>query len=103
MTKAKFERIISDFVEELRKVAPKDTGNLANNGIKYVVEGDKATIYVDFTGVDAKCIVPYMPYTNEPWVSPKWGGKKNPNEAWWNNAILPILQKIAHKYKGEIK
>lgn len=32
----------------------------------------------------------YMPYTNERWISPRWKGKKNPNEDWWDNAIYDI-------------
>jgi hypothetical protein len=97
MTRAKFRRFCNDFVKELRKIAPYDTGNLSKNAIRFVFEGETAKIYVDMN------IAPYMPYTNEPWVSPKWNGKKNPNEAWWNNAIPTILNKLLPKYNGDLK
>lgn len=32
----------------------------------------------------------YMPYTNERWISPRWHGRKNPNEQWWQNAITKV-------------
>ena len=32
----------------------------------------------------------YMPYTNERWISPKWHGKKNPNEDWFDEAIHDV-------------
>lgn len=106
MTRAKFRRFCNDFVKELRKIAPYDTGNLRKNAIRFVFEGETAKIYVDMD------IAPYMPYTNEPWISPKWNKGnvqgppppgKNPNEAWWNNAIPTILSKLLPKYNGDLK
>ena len=44
-----------------------------------------------------------MPYTNEVWISPKWNGKKNPNEGWWNNAVEFIVNYIAKRVKGKVK
>lgn len=32
----------------------------------------------------------YMPYTNERWISPRWKGKKNPNERWFDEAIYDV-------------
>ena len=32
----------------------------------------------------------YMPYTNEKWISPRWHGKQNPNEDWWDKAIYDV-------------
>ena len=32
----------------------------------------------------------YMPYTNERWISPRWKGKANPNEHWWDEAIYDV-------------
>lgn len=68
--------------------APYDTGNLAMNSIRIV--GNSVVI----GGED---IAPYAPYTNEPWSSEKWKGKKNPNEGWVQRAIeeaLPIIQRV---------
>lgn len=53
------------------------TGNLKFNATKVVHEAEQSRIYVD------ENIAPYMPYTNEPWISPKWKGAKNPNENWF--------------------
>lgn len=92
-----FMRFVNDFVAELRDLAPKDTGNLANNAIRFEYKGNDAIIYVN------QDIAYYMPYTNEPWISPKWNGKKNPNEAWWNKAVDEIVHKLAKKYKGRVE
>lgn len=34
----------------------------------------------------------YMPYTNEKWISPRWHGKKNPNESWWDLCVSNTLR-----------
>ena len=44
-----------------------------------------------------------MPYTNEPWVSPKWHGKKNPNEAWFQDAVEYIAEYIADQTNGDLE
>lgn len=83
--------------EMLRKLAPYDKGNLAYNAIKMEFPSkDTCIIRVD------KSIAPYMPYTNEPWISPKWRGKKNPNEGWWQNAVETVTNFIAKRLKGEV-
>ena len=46
-------------------------------------------------------IAPYMPYTNETWLSPRWNGKQNPNEGWWNDSIEFIVQYIGKRLGGE--
>lgn len=42
-----------------------------------------------------------MPYTNEPWISPKWHGKKNPNEGWFDRTADYIASEFARIAKGE--
>lgn len=42
-----------------------------------------------------------MPYTNEIWISPRWKGKKNPNEGWWQGAIAAAVQVIAAEFNVE--
>lgn len=107
-----FEKVFLQAVNELRKKAPKDTGNLAYNAIKYRwVSDSRFEIYVDVGDTTAftqgqkyhKGIAPYMPFTNEKWISPYWNGKKNPNENWWNNAIEFIIAFIANKLGGELR
>jgi hypothetical protein len=44
-----------------------------------------------------------MPYTNEPWVSPKWNGKPNPNEAWWQYATWIAVRYLIYRLKGTLK
>ena len=98
MTTIQFERLFFELVEIARKRAPKDTGNLAFNSIKfYRKDKDTYVIYVD------EGIAPYMPYTNEKWISPKWKGKKNPNESWWQDTVQKILQHLVNNYGGKLK
>lgn len=83
---------------ELRKRAPKRTGNLAYNGVRLVfVSNKEALLYVD------EAIAPYMPYTNEPWVSPYWNGKKNPNEGWFDRSVEVIAEMLNGLAKGELQ
>lgn len=75
----------------LRARAPYDTGNLAGRGI--IIENYENCPAVYIGGAD---VAPYAPYTNEPWVSERWKGRKNPNEGWIERAIeeaKPYIQK----------
>ena len=106
MKPEEFAMLCSNLVENIRSVSPIKTGNLRYNAIKYEFIDEKTCkIYVD------ESIAPYMPYTNEPWVSDKWKGAKNPNEGWWQNKALPkitstIEQMLAKEFirskKGQI-
>lgn len=92
MEETRFYAMCLEMVLTIKKKAPKDTGNLAYNAIKFMwVNDNEFHIWVD------EGIAPYMVYTNEPWVSPKWNGKKNPNEKWWDN-ITDIISRIIEKY-----
>lgn len=95
------ERIESAFfraVNTLRKLAPKDTGNLAFNAIKGEWSDENTYhIYVD------ENIAPYMVYTNEPWISSYWRGKQNPNEHWWNCYHSGGYKVISADLQGELK
>ena len=98
MTSTDFANLCSRCVEELRKLAPKDTGNLAYNAIKFEFpDTNTCKIIVD------EAIAPYMPYTNEPWIAERWHGKKNPNEKWFDNAAEKIAQLFAQLSRGELK
>lgn len=92
------ELILHEKINSLRESAPYDTGNLSLNAIKLRKIGiGKWQIYID------QDIAPYMPYTNEEWISPKWNGKQNPNQGWWNNAVEIIIKEIMHRVKGAIR
>lgn len=83
--------------KQLRGIAPYDTGNLSRNAIKIEFPSPSVClIYVD------EAIAPYMPYTTRPWIAPKWKGKKNPNEGWWQAAGELIVEYIAMELKGEV-
>ena len=85
-------------VEELRRLAPYDTGNLAINAIRMEMNPpSECHIYVD------EAVAPYMPYTNEIWLSPYWRGKKNPNQGWWNAACELIAYILADLFEGELR
>lgn len=85
-------------VKELRGLAPYDTGNLALNAIKIEFPSqDVCRIYVD------ERIAPYMKFTTFPWIAPKWHGKKNPNEGWWEKAGLFIASYIAAEVGGKLR
>ena len=103
MTKEVFNQVCMQAVEELRNRAPIDTGNLRHNAIRYEwIDEDTFQIYVDGSPDNPNSIAPYMPYTNEPWLSPKWKGKKNPNEAWWQEAVEYIAEYIADQVNGDL-
>ena len=96
MTQSEFDRLCMDAVAEVRKRAPYDTGNLSTNGVRFYWKDDNTfIIYVD------ESIAPYMPYTNEPWLSPRWNGKKNKNEAWWQDATKIVAEFITKTLQGE--
>lgn len=98
MTKSEFDKICMEAVRQVRKRAPYDTGNLSNNGVRYEwTDKETFVIYVD------ENIAPYMPYTNEPWLSPRWNGKKNPNEQWWQDATKIVAEYLTKRLKGKIK
>lgn len=111
-TNKRIYRQINRAVEILRKEAPRNekrakllkhperrtTDNLKKNAIKLEYIGNGVyKLWVD------ESIAPYMPYTNEPWVSPKWGGTPNPNENWFGNAERVIVEKISKTLKGKYK
>ena len=57
-----------------RTIVPIEKGNMRYIATRYVPYSDAVEIRVDAR------IAPYAVYTNEPWVSPRWHGKKNPNK-----------------------
>lgn len=98
MTKQRVINAVISVVEQLRKeLVPYDKGNLANNALRYEITNDKIDITVDLA------IAPYMPYTNEPWLSERWHGKPNPNEGWWNRFAEEFAKRLNTKLRGEMK
>ena len=89
MNLAEFRLDVMKFKWIFSTCTPIDTGNLRYNAVQSRFHGQKeCRIYVDTD------IAPYMPYTNEKWVSPKWNGKANPNEGWFKKAIETAIASV---------
>lgn len=92
-------------VEEMRKrfvPNPKtrgktSKGNMALNALKYRLEGDEFVVYID------EQIAPYVWFTQLPWLSPRWNGKKNPNEGWFEVFQEEFARRLAKKLGGKIE
>ena len=85
-------------VMALKSVCPYSTGNLERNGIR--VKIDHGTMCVVVGHETSKLLGEYAVYTNEPWISPKWGGKQNPNQGWIERGIEKALPLIKQVYQG---
>ena len=85
-------------VMALKSVCPYRTGNLERNGIR--VKIDNGTMCVVVGHETSKLLGEYAVYTNEPWISPKWNGKQNPNQGWIERGIEKALPLIKQVYQG---
>lgn len=109
MSEEEVVNIILEIVEDLRNnFVPNpatryktSTGNMAFNSLKVHVFPMYNKTEIDIW-MDEK-IAPYVVYTDKPWISPKWHGKKNPNEGWWDRFYETLAERIASKVSGEIK
>ena len=80
-----------------KPLVPYDTGNMATLATKVEkVAENQVRIYVD------AAIAPYVVYTNEPWISPKWRGKENPNEKWFERAVEMVAQELTAMLGGTL-
>lgn len=73
---------------------PYSTGNLLNSVKMEVLTN--GSVRVSIGGPQA----PYFPYVNEPWTDPRWNGKKNPNEHFWEKCIARTTDVIQDGAKG---
>ncbi|MDE6504867.1 MAG: hypothetical protein K2L42_03255 [Clostridia bacterium] len=98
MTKQDVINAAVSIVEDMSgELVPRDTGNMAFNALTINVNNDMIDIFV------SPAIAPYVPYTNEPWLSERWHGKKNPNEGWWQAFAEEFAKRLATKLKGDLK
>ena len=98
MTNKKWNALCLELVDVVKSFSPVKTGNLKFNAVNYMhVDNDTFVIKVNLEKAD------YMPYTNEPWIHPRWNGKKNPNEGWCQTAKEGVIKKIIEELDGEIK
>lgn len=102
------KKIVDGYADYIKKVCPIDTGNLrASIKVRKVKNELAYKIYVNWGGNPyvrdypwGKA--PYMPFTNEPWISPFWNGRKNPNEGWWDNACEHVINDFAKMTGGKL-
>lgn len=86
------------FHEDFLQQTPIDTGNLRHNAKMFrAVSANEIEI-----GIDGS-IAPYMVYTNEPWISPRWKGKENPNEGWFDVAARSFADELAKRLGGTVE
>lgn len=95
MNEERFRDVVTECTRIIRDASPVDSGNLRDNAISVKYMDPKiAQISVDLN------IAPYMPYTNEPWVSSFWRGKQNPNLYWFDFAFLQVLRYLERSVGG---
>lgn len=99
MTDRAFKTLCTNLFKDTEKRVPIDTGNMRYNSLKMVfsADGKECHIYID------EAIAPYVFYTNEPWTSAKWNGKKNPNEGWWDKCAAVIDNRIQTRLKNVLE
>ena len=97
-TSSKFEAVARVLCEQVfRPLVPKDTGNMRDTATKFeAISSTEFKIYIDAKEA------PYVVYTNEPWKSPFWRGKENPNEGWFQKAAERFAQMLAAALGGTI-
>lgn len=91
MNQSKQNNLAIQVLQMVKSLAPVKTGNLKFNSIRLHSRGisanEKGELINRFEITIGGHIAPYAVYTNEPWISDKWHGKKNPNEGWIDNAV----------------
>lgn len=98
MTRQEIVNATVEIINQMRsEFVPYDTGNMALNALQVKVDGNLIDITVD------EAIAPYVPYTNEPWISPKWKGKPNPNQGWWERFLSEFAKRLTTKLRGDLK
>lgn len=68
----------NNLLQMLQQIAPYRTGNLAINSTE---------VQISATGIRAIShggYAPYNIYTNYAWTAPRWKGRRNPNEGWFD-------------------
>lgn len=97
ITRQQVVDIALSIVEEMRdEYVPRKTGNMAYMALQYEIQNDILSIFIHSD------IAPYVPYTNEAWLSEKWHGRKNPNEGWWQRFVAEFATRLAKKLRGKI-
>lgn len=100
------EQMIAFLVDRIRAKTPIRTGNLRASTISKRVNENTWEIYVN-AGDDPyakyeRGTAPYVPFVNEPWISDFWGGKINPNQGYWNKAVVEAIEELRARVGGEL-
>jgi hypothetical protein len=79
----------------MRNRTPKDSRNLELNATRsypiqngFIIQAKKALAF-------------YAPFVNGKWISPRWRGKKNPNEGYFEKASVDIIRYVKSVGNGE--
>lgn len=102
ITNAQIELVLINAIEKGREeIIPKRTRNMADNATLLARLSETSwEIYVSGDGENG--IAPYAPFTNEPWLSPRWNGKPNPNEGWWGRFVEFVVKEVANALGARI-
>jgi hypothetical protein len=77
----------------IQSQAPYRSGQLFRS-IKLVKSGSE---------YDIEITAPHTVYTEEPWISPQWRGRANPNEGWIQEGQLIVAQLIAAEFGTSVE
>lgn len=73
------------------------SGNMAANGLQYVLEDNGFVGYID------EVIAWYVWFTQKPWTAERCRGKKNPNEGWFEVFQEEFARRLARRLGGRIE
>ena len=96
MTAKELEAIARWAYRYVKSVCPYRTGNMFDQ-IK-IRRASSDEWVIEIGGAAA----PYAVFTNEEWISPRWRGKKNPNEKWIDNSAEYIASYISASLGGKL-
>lgn len=100
--------IMRRLLKYIQSRTPFDTGNLCYSTKIKRIQPNVWELYVE-AGDDPYLkdytygMAPYVPFVNEKWISPKWHGRQNPNENYWNKSVENAISMLAKILKGELE
>ena len=95
MTQKRFIQLTVGAFQIFQDIVPIDTGWLRYEATNYESMGRRSCEFV----VDGR-IAPYAVYTNEPWLSPRRHGLKNPNEGWVQGGLELVAMYLSQQLGG---
>jgi len=54
-------------------------------------------------GIEITVGIYYFPYTELEWISPRWRGRKNPNERWFGMGTGYLAKYLAQRLGGTVR